>query len=306
MMAIEGKAARESLTYNGAAYELVVEGRGDTREVKLKVGEGAYEFGPAADGGLAIKNLPADAPIPATLTKGSFKVEVIERNQTYVNIFFLALSLIIMGVGFLKPNISSIVGQLYPQGDPRRDPGFTLYYYGINLGAFWASILCGYLGLNYGWGWGFGLAGIGMFVGYVAFVLGKPLLEGKGESPVPETLKAKVAGPLNLEGLIYLCAILGVGVVWFMVQRNAVVGWVLGVSTVLSLAFIAYFMIAKCNKVQRERMGLAMVLIFGAIGARISPTRSGSSVTTSTMPTASPSRNRVCASLIGMTTNALS
>jgi len=265
MMAIEGKAARESLTYNGAAYELVVEGRGDTREVKLKVGEGAYEFGPAADGGLAIKDLPADAPIPATLTKGSFKVEVIERNQTYVNIFFLALSLIIMGVGFLKPNISSIVGQLYPQGDPRRDPGFTLYYYGINLGAFWASILCGYLGLNYGWGWGFGLAGIGMFVGYVAFVLGKPLLEGKGESPVPETLKAKVAGPLNLEGLIYLCAILGVGVVWFMVQRNAVVGWVLGVSTVLSLAFIAYFMIAKCNKVQRERMGLAMVLIFGAV-----------------------------------------
>ncbi len=265
MMAIEGKAARESLTYNGAAYELVVEGRGDTREVKLKVGEGAYEFGPAADGGLAIKDLPADAPIPATLTKGSFKVEVIERNQTYVNIFFLALSLIIMGVGFLKPNISSIVGQLYPQGDPRRDPGFTLYYYGINLGAFWASILCGYLGLNYGWGWGFGLAGIGMFVGYVAFVLGKPLLEGKGEPPVPETLKAKVVGPLNLEGLIYLCAILGVGVVWFMVQRNAVVGWVLGLSTVLSLAFIAYFMIAKCNKVQRERMGLAMVLIFGAV-----------------------------------------
>lgn len=265
MMAIEGKAARESLTYNNAAYELVVEGRGETREVKLKVGDGAYAFGPSADGGLEIKNLPANAPIPAKLDKGSFKVEVTERNQTYVNIFFLALSLIIMGVGFLKPNISSIVGQLYPQGDPRRDPGFTLYYYGINLGAFWASILCGYLGLNYGWGWGFGLAGIGMFVGYIAFVLGKPLLEGKGESPVPETLKAKIVGPFNLEGLIYLGAILGVGVVWFMVQRNAVVGWVLGLSTILSLAFIAYFMIAKCNKVQRERMGLAMVLIFGAV-----------------------------------------
>ena len=59
--------------------------------------------------------------------------------------FYIAVSLIIMGVGFLKPNISTVVGQLYPQGDPRRDSGFTLYYYGINLGAFWAAILCGYL-----------------------------------------------------------------------------------------------------------------------------------------------------------------
>ena len=63
-----------------------------------------------------------------------------------VNVFYLALSLIIMGVGFLKPNISTLVGQLYPQGDPRRDSGFTLYYYGINLGSFWAAVLCGLLG----------------------------------------------------------------------------------------------------------------------------------------------------------------
>ena len=69
-----------------------------------------------------------------------------QRSQPFVNVLYLALSLIIMGVGFLKANISSIVGQLYPQGDPRRDPGFTLYYYGINLGAFWASILCGAVG----------------------------------------------------------------------------------------------------------------------------------------------------------------
>ena len=90
-----------------------------------------------------------------------------------------------MGVGFLKANISSIVGKLYPQGDPRRDPGFTLYYYGVNLGAFWAAVLCGYLGQTYGWSWGFGLAGVGMLAGYVTFMLGKPLLEGHGEPPDP-------------------------------------------------------------------------------------------------------------------------
>ena len=265
LMAVEGKAATQNLIYQGASYEFVVEGRGDARDVRIKVGDATYAFKPSETGGLSIEGLPADAPLPATLAKGSFTQEVVKTDSTYVNIFFLALSLIIMGVGFLKPNISTIVGQLYPQGDPRRDPGFTLYYYGINLGAFWASVLCGYLGQTYGWGWGFGLAGIGMLAGYIAFVLGKPLLEGKGEPPNPEALKKSIFGPLNLEGLIYLGGILGVGVVWFMVQRNAVVGWVLGISTLLSLAYIVFFMIAQCTKVQRERMMLAMVLIFGAV-----------------------------------------
>jgi proton-dependent oligopeptide transporter, POT family len=265
MMAVEGKPAQENLIYQGASYEFVVEGRGEQRVVQLKVGDKTYDFGAGEDGGVAIKGLPADSPLPSVLPKGSFTQEVTKRDPTYVNIFFLALSLIIMGVGFLKPNISSIVGQLYPQGDPRRDPGFTLYYYGINLGAFWASILCGYLGTNYGWGWGFGLAGIGMLAGYIVFVLGKPLLEGHGESPVPEQLKKPVIGPLNLEGVIYIGGILGVGLVWMMVQYNSVVASILGISTVLSLAYIGFFMITQCTPTERKRMGLALVLILGAV-----------------------------------------
>jgi POT family proton-dependent oligopeptide transporter len=90
-----------------------------------------------------------------------------------------------MGVGFLKPNISSIVGQLYPQGDPRRDSGFTLYYYGINLGAFWASVLCGYLGQTYGWGWGFGLAGVGMRRASSSSSSASRCSQGNGEPPNP-------------------------------------------------------------------------------------------------------------------------
>jgi len=264
MMAIEGRPATQTLTYEGAKYEMVVNGRGDARDVKIKVGDNTYAFGPGEDGGLAIKDLPAGSPLPATLAKGSFQMEE-TRDNTYTGIFFLAISLIIMGVGFLKPNISTIVGQLYPQGDPRRDPGFTLYYYGINLGAFWASVLCGYLGQTYGWGWGFGLAGIGMLAGFIVFVLGKPLLQGKGEPPNPELLAKPMVGPVNREGLIYILAILGVGVVWFLVQRNALVGTVLTVSTILSLAFIGWFLVFKCDKIQRERMMLALVLIFGAV-----------------------------------------
>src|SRR3954467_7097698 len=100
-----------------------------------------------------------------------------------MNHVWLALALIIVGGAFLKANISSIVGQLYPQGDPRRDPGFTLYYYGINLGSFWAGIGWGWLGQNLGWSYGFGLAGIGMLAGYLVFVFGRKHLEGKGEPP---------------------------------------------------------------------------------------------------------------------------
>ena len=263
-MAIEGRPAQQTLTYNGARYEFVVEGRGEERQATLTVGEGRYEYGAAEGGGLEIKGLPAAAPIPSVLPEGSYTLSE-SRDGRYVGIFYLALSLIIMGVGFLKPNISSIVGQLYKQGDPRRDPGFTLYYYGINLGAFWAAVLCGYLGQTVGWWAGFGLAGVGMLVGYLAFVIGKPLLEGHGEPPDPAKLARPVAGPINREHLIYLAGLIGVALVYFVVQRNQMVGWGLGLGSVIVLAYVAWFMATKSTKVERERLGLAMVLIFGAV-----------------------------------------
>ncbi len=262
-MAIEGSPATQTLTYANQSYQVVAEGRMEARTVQLKIGDTLHDFGPAEGGGLEIKNLPANAPLPSVLAEGSYKMEK-KSDPLGVNAFYLAVSLIIMGVGFLKPNISTIVGQLYPQGDPRRDSGFTLYYYGINLGAFWASVLCGLLGQTVGWWAGFGLAGVGMALGWVVFVLGKPLLEGKGEPPNPARLKETVVGPINREWLIYILAILGVGGVWVLVQRNSFVAWALLTATVASLGYIAYFL-TKCAKVERERMMLALVLIFGSV-----------------------------------------
>ncbi len=265
MMAFEGRPATETLTYAGAQYEVVSEGRGAAREVGIMVDGERYAFTPSEDGGLALTDLPAGASLPQVLPQGSYELEQ-TRDMAGVNIFYLAISLIIMGVGFLKPNISTIVGQLYQQGDPRRDSGFTLYYYGINLGAFWAAVLCGLLGQTVGWWAGFGLAGVGMALGLVVFVLGKPLLQGNGEPPNPELIKRPLFGPINREWLIYGAAILGVAVVWFMVQRNALVGTVLTVSTGLSLLFIAWIIGFVCKTwVQRQRMMLAVVLIFGAV-----------------------------------------
>ena len=91
--------------------------------------------------------------------------------------FFAALALLICGNGFFKPNISTMVGTLYPAGSPRRDAGFTLFYMGINLGAAMSPLLCGYIGETYGWHYGFGLATIGMLVGLAVFVAPRRLTQ---------------------------------------------------------------------------------------------------------------------------------
>ena len=90
-----------------------------------------------------------------------------------INFFYAGLILIVLGVGLLKPSISTLVGVLYVKSDIRRDQGFTIFYIGINIGAFLASIIVGYIGENYGWHYGFSLAGIGMIVGQISFFLGR-------------------------------------------------------------------------------------------------------------------------------------
>ena len=264
-MGVEGRPAVQNLTYGGAKYTFAAQGRMEERKVCLKVGSGCYAIGPGAQGGLAIKDLPAAAPLPAVLAKGAYAIGVEKRDPISSNVMYLALSLIIMGVGFLKANISSIVGQLYGENDPRRDPGFTLYYYGVNLGAFWAAILCSYLGVKVGWWAGFGLAGIGMAAGWLSFVLGKAKLEGCGEPPDPVRLVKPMAGPVNLERIIYIGGLLGVGVVWVLVQNYHAVGWLLTAGSVLVLGYLAWFMITQCGRIERERLGLALVLIVGSM-----------------------------------------
>ena len=94
--------------------------------------------------------------------------------------FYSGLIFIVLGVGMLKPNISTMVGGLYKQGDIRRDKGFTIFYIGINVGAFLASIIVGYVGENIGWHYGFGLAGFGMLLGLIQYALGQKHLRNVG------------------------------------------------------------------------------------------------------------------------------
>ncbi len=94
--------------------------------------------------------------------------------------FYSGLGFIIAGVGMLKPNISTMVGGLYKQGDIRRDKGFTIFYIGINIGAFLSSLIVGTVGEVYGWHYGFGLAGIGMALGLLQYLLGQKYLKHVG------------------------------------------------------------------------------------------------------------------------------
>jgi len=102
-----------------------------------------------------------------------------------VPVFFLGLALITVGTGLLKPNISTIVGQLYKRGDSRRDAGFSIFYMGINLGAFLAPLACGYLGQRVNWHLGFALAGVGMTLGTLQYWLGGKNLGEAGLHPTP-------------------------------------------------------------------------------------------------------------------------
>ncbi len=181
-----------------------------------------------------------------------------------INIFWLALSFIIVGSGFLKANISVMVGQLYPRTDIRRDPAYTIFYMGINLGAALGALIAGYLGETYGWAWGFGAAGVGMLLGLIVFVLGKPLLMGRGEPRDPARLAAPVLG-LRFEWLLYAAGFLAVGVVWFLIQHQKMVGYLLGISGVVLIGYVLFTAVFKLAREERDRIIAALILIVGSI-----------------------------------------
>ncbi len=199
---------------------------------------------------------------------------VVHQDLAALNIFYFSLSLIILGVGFLKPNISTIVGKLYADNDPRRDSGFSIYYAGINLGALAASLLAAWLGETFGWRFGFGAAGVGMLGGLLTFVLGQKHLMGYAEARNPEALRERVLGPLSREHLIYLASFAGLFGIWALIQQHSLmlnfvswlpemsaVLWAMHAISVVVLTGVFWFMFTRCNPVERQQMTVLLVLI---------------------------------------------
>ena len=189
--------------------------------------------------------------------------------------FFLGLILIVCGTGLLKPNISAIVGDLYPEGGARRDAGFSIFYMGINLGSFLGQIVTGLLGETIGWHWGFGAAGVGMLVGLVVFATRarKTLGDiGARPTPLPDPVaqrsrerRAKLILCAGLGALALVVVLAAAGVVTLDAQ---VIGqYMTFVLVGLAVLFFGYVFIAGgLDSDEKKRvLVIAVLFVFAAI-----------------------------------------
>src|SRR3954452_4822990 len=221
------------------------------------------------DGSISL--LAADGHVARTIPKGGMQDES-EKSPLLVMILHLALSLISVGNGFFKPNISTIVGTLYEQGDRRRDAGFTIFYMGINLGSILGQFFCPILADTLGWWAGFSLAGVGMLISYLLIQFDGGRLAGYGETPERE------GGDRAL--IIYGLAILAIPVFVFLFTNlmtspepppgSGLVGYIMSLSLMGKLLFgtfllgvpgILVWSYAKGTRAEFQMMVAAMVLI---------------------------------------------
>ena len=186
--------------------------------------------------------------------------------------FFLALAFIVVGNGFFKPNISTFVGSLYKDGDRRKDSGFTIFYMGINIGAFVSPLLCGWLGQSYGWHYGFGLAGIGMLAGLAFFWSGikKNVFGNNGLPPSQEVYEKKILG-IPQKTFVPIVAFLVAPVIAYLLAQYKAVGGgetFLGDKNLVNILFVAigiavliYMLIIIINATSDERKKLIMAVL---------------------------------------------
>ena len=150
---------------------------------------------------------------------GGITMALGEIGLAFPSLLYPSLALLILGNGFFKPNISTIVGGLYREGDPRRDGGFTIFYMGINLGAFFSPLVCGTLGEKFGWHYGFIAAGLGMIVGQIIFNLGQHHYGTAGYPPDMKAQGVEPGTPLRakdwMDIVLYIAGVFGlVAVAW--------------------------------------------------------------------------------------------
>ncbi|NYT41123.1 peptide MFS transporter [Sphingomonas sp. R-74633] len=175
-----GPTATPHATIDGQRYEVSIAKNAEGKEVRYVVdGAKKLEIKGNDDGSVDLLNAGVSE---RKVAKGSFESGA-DRSALYVMVMLIALSMVSVGNGFFKPNISTMVGELYEQGDRRRDSGFTIFYMGINTGSLFSQILCPWLAVAYGWSWGFGLAAIGMMISWALIQFNGGKLDGYGEPP---------------------------------------------------------------------------------------------------------------------------
>jgi POT family proton-dependent oligopeptide transporter len=215
--------------------------------------------------------LKADDSVARHLSKGAFNPGA-ERNPLYVFLILIGLSMVTIGNGFFKPNISTMVGTLYDKTDRRRDAGFTIFYMGINLGSLFSQLLCPFLADAVGWWAGFGLAAVGMLFSWSLIQFDGGRLSGYGERPA--------SGNPSRDWLVYGFAILAIPVVWFLFTNlmnyappkagEGIIGYIAGLPIMGKLLFGTFLLGVpgilawswfRGSRTEFQMMVAAMVLI---------------------------------------------
>jgi POT family proton-dependent oligopeptide transporter len=272
-LAFGGTPAKPYATISGQRYEVVVDHfvdrpTSDPREVRSILDNGKkLQIRGNEDGTVSLLDNGQEAK---RLPKGAMEAGG-QRNSLTIAIMLIALSLISVGNGFFKPNISTIVGTLYDKGDRRRDSGFTIFYMGINLGSILGQIFCPVLADYFGWWAGLSLAGVGMLVSYFLIQFDGGRLAGYGERPQHAP---------NRDLVIYICALLAVPVFVFLfsnlmnaapaAEGSGFIGYLASLSLMGKLLFgtfivsvpaILIWSFTKGTRTEAQMMTAAMVLI---------------------------------------------
>ena len=236
LLCFGGETAKPYATIANQRYAIEVVDQADSEVRYLVDGANKLKIKGNDDGTVSL--LAPDGSTERTVEKGGFESGA-ERSSFYVTIMLLALCMISVGNGFFKPNISTMVGELYAQGDKRRDAGFTIFYMGINLGSLFSQLLCPFLAVAFGWWAGFGLAAIGMLFSWTLIQFDGGKLNGYGEPPVR-------TGPDRALG-IYALALLGIPIFSLLfvnlmnaeppVPGSGIIGYIVSLSLMGKLLF---------------------------------------------------------------------
>jgi POT family proton-dependent oligopeptide transporter len=275
-----GEDAKPFVTISDQRYEVVIDKEGPDAGQYVVAGGERYRIKGEEDGSLSLigaATLEGQPAVPPSVAKGDYKFGA-DRNELNVILLFMSLGLIIVGNGYFKPNISTIVGTLYPEGDSRRDAGFTIFYMGINLGSLISQFLAPLIAVTYGYKWGFALAGVGMLLAWARFQMSGKALKGYGDPP---------AGGKNRDAIIILLSLLAVPLAWFLlnnametasVAREAaavgIVGYIASQPLLGQVMFFVYLIamigiplwsVFSLKSVERDRMIVAVVLTFFSV-----------------------------------------
>ncbi|MCW1382190.1 peptide MFS transporter [Novosphingobium sp. KCTC 2891] len=270
-----GETAKPHATIEGQRYEIIEENSLDrptsTGLEKRYIVDGGQKLLIKGNEDGTVALLAPDGHVARSVPKGGFDAAG-ERAPLFTLLLLVGLSLVTVGNGFFKPNISTMVGALYPNGDSRKDAGFTIFYMGINLGSLFSQLLCPLLADTVGWWAGFGLAAIGMVFSWSLIQFNGGRLDGYGEPPAGQAKDRTLA--------IYAGAVIAIPVVLFLFQNlmNAVppaegaglLGYVLALplmgkllfgTFILGLPVILFYAWKAGNKAEFQMMMAAMVLI---------------------------------------------